>query len=330
MKGQGGSTTATINVPDALVAASPCQLCPRNCKARRLEGETGFCRAGATPRLYRYGPHFGEEPPLSGTNGSGTLFFSHCTLRCLYCQNYPWSQEGGGEDITVDALTARLRELAVSGCHNWNLVSPTPWLPWIREAAQPLIRAGIRLPFVYNTSGFESQKTLAMFVDLIDIALVDLRYARDSTARDASACTAYVVSARTATQWLWQHLGPLQTDTAGVARSGVICRLLVLPGHADEAVENLEWLAATLGVGVHISVMSQYTPVHQARQRPGWDRRVNAIEYGRVTAAVEKLGFENGWVQAYEASEPDDLLGCEMPAGEGAVGRARTVCRPDN
>jgi putative pyruvate formate lyase activating enzyme len=313
--------SAEHRASDPLAAAASCALCPRRCGVNRLNGETGFCQAGAVPRLFRYGPHFGEEPPISGTRGSGTLFFSHCTLRCIYCQNHPWSQGGQGEDIEVSGLTARMRQLVEQGCHNWNLVSPTPWLPWIREAARPLIQAGIRLPFVYNTSGFELPETLSAHADLLDIALVDLRYARRETAREASACDTYVEAARTCVQWLWEHLGPLDVDAAGMARRGVICRLLVLPGRADEAVDSLNWLAAHVGVGVHISVMSQYTPVHQALGKPGWDRTVTAAEYRRVTDAFETLGFENGWVQEYGAEAPQDLLGCDMPAGAGAVGR---------
>lgn len=316
--------------PATLSDASPCRLCPRCCGVHRLACEQGFCKAGATPRIYRYGPHFGEEPPLSGDKGSGTIFFSHCTLRCIYCQNHPWSQEGQGEDTTLAELTACLRHLAEQGCHNWNLVSPTPWLPWIREAARPLFQAGIRLPFVYNTSGFESKKTLAAYADLLDIALIDLRYAREATAREASACDTYVASARAAVSWLWEHVGPLTTNVNGIAQRGVICRLLVLPGRADEAIDNLKWLAATTGTDIHISVMSQYTPVYQASQRPGWNSRVSASDYARVTAAVEELGFENGWVQAYEADTAADLLGCGMPAGEGTVGRTPTGCRSDN
>ncbi len=323
------TAAGTIGDAGPLADASPCRLCPRRCGVRRLAGQTGFCKAGATPKLFRYGPHFGEEPPISGDKGSGTLFFSHCTLSCLYCQNFPWSQGGQGEDFTVAALTACLRGLAERGCHNWNLVSPTPWLPWIREAAQPLFRAGIRLPFVYNTSGFELPETLSAYADLLDIALIDLRYARDETAREASASDTYVAAARSSVRWLWEHLGPLETDDSGIAKRGIICRLLVLPGRADEAVDNLQWLAANVGVGIHISVMSQYTPVYQARQRPGWDRTVTAGEYARVTDAFEDLGFENGWVQEYEADAPADLLGCDMPAGAGAVGRGNAESRPE-
>lgn len=303
-------------------APSACRLCPRACGVDRLSGRRGYCGAGVLPRVFRHGPHFGEEPPLSGTCGSGAVFFSHCTLRCIYCQNYPWSQQAQGEDLEIPQLTAIFRQIAVRKCHNWNLVSPTPWLPQIRAALAPLFRDGIRLPILYNSSGFELPETLALFRDQIDIALVDLRYAARQTAADASDCPGYVDASRAALEWFWQNLGPLQTDADGIARQGVICRLLVLPGHAAEAIANLTWLAEHIGTGIHLSVMSQYTPVYGAQQRAGWDRRITAAEYGRVTTAVEKLGFDFGWVQEFEDGvSPADLLGCNMTAGEAAVGR---------
>lgn len=305
-------------------ALEACRLCPRYCGANRLAGQTGGCGAGSLARVYRHGPHFGEEPPISGTRGSGTVFFSHCTLSCIYCQNFPWSQEAQGADLTPEALCALFRELADQGCHNWNLVSPTPWLPQIRAATAPLIRSGVRLPFVYNTSGFESATTLDAFRDLADIGLTDLRYAQESTAREASGAAHYVAAARAALKWFWNALGPLELDDAGVARRGTICRLLVLPGRAGEAVDNLRWLADTVGTDIHVSVMSQYTPVHRATVTPGWDRTLTPDEYAQVTATVAELGFENGWVQELETPGPEDLLGCAMPAGAGAVGQSHS------
>jgi putative pyruvate formate lyase activating enzyme len=310
---------------DPLAPLSACRLCPRACGADRLSGRRGYCGAGVQPRVFRHGPHHGEEPPVSGTRGSGTVFFSHCTLRCLYCQNYPWSQQAQGEDLEPSQLTALFRGLADQGCHNWNLVSPTPWLPQIRAAVAPLFKDGIRLPMVYNSSAFESPEVLADYGDLADIALVDLRYAADATASAASDCVGYVRAARATVEWFWRRLGPLQTDAMGIATRGVIVRVLVLPGHADEAVANLRWLAEHLGTGVHVSVMSQYTPVYGARQREGWNRRVTAAEYARVTTALEELGLEAGWVQEYEdVPATTDLLGCNMPAGGAAVGRGET------
>ncbi len=300
--------------------AAGCRLCPRACGVDRLAGQTGYCKAGLLPRVFRYGPHFGEEPPISGTRGSGTVFFSHCTLRCLYCQNHPWSQAGQGDDLSVDALRDLFRGVAQKGCHNWNLVSPTPWLPQIREAIDPLIRAGISLPFVYNTSGFEAPETLDAFSGLADIALIDLRYATPETAAEGSDARQYVEASRRAFLWFWNRLGPLETDADGIARRGVIVRLLALPGRVSEAVANLEWLAKQVGNEVHISVMSQYTPVHRAARTDGWNRKVCEEEYALLTEAAGDLGFENGWIQEFEGDAPADLLGQTMPAGEGAVG----------
>ena len=297
-----------------------CALCPRMCGADRAAGRTGYCGAGPLARVFRYGPHFGEEPPVSGTRGSGTVFFSHCTLRCVYCQNHPWSQGGQGDDLTAEGLRAILRGLAENGCHNWNLVSPTPWLPQIKEAAAPLIQAGISLPFVYNTSGFESPKILDAFADLADVALVDLRYASPEAAAEGSGAAGYVEVSRQAFRWFWDRLGALQTDADGIAVRGVICRILALPGRVEEAVANLRWLAAEIGTAVHVSVMSQYTPVHRAQGLGDWGRKVRADEYARLTEAAEDLGFENGWIQEFEGDAPADLLGQAMRAGEGAVG----------
>jgi putative pyruvate formate lyase activating enzyme len=302
-----------------------CRLCPRACRADRLAGQTGYCKAGVLPRVFRYGPHFGEEPPVSGTRGSGTVFFSHCTLRCIYCQNHPWSQANRGDDLSADGLREIFRDLAEAGCHNWNLVSPTPWLPQIREAVEPLIRAGIRLPFVYNTSGFETVEALEAYADLADIALIDLRYAVPETAAEGSDAPQYVAVSRRAFLWFWDRLGPLVTDRKGLAQRGVICRLLALPGRVSEAIANLEWLAHHVGNGVHVSVMSQYTPVYRAAQRPGWNRRVGEEEYARLTEAAAGLGFENGWIQEFDGDAPADLLGQTMPAGEGAVGAEQTA-----
>ena len=302
-----------------------CRLCPRACGVDRLAGQTGYCKAGLLPRVFRYGPHFGEEPPVSGTRGSGTVFFSHCTLRCLYCQNHPWSQAGQGDDLSIDALRDIFRGVAEKGCHNWNLVSPTPWLPQIREAVTPLIRAGISLPFVYNTSGFEAPETLEAFSGLADIALIDLRYATAESASEGSDARFYVDAARRAFLWFWNRLGPLETDADGIAKRGVICRLLALPGRVSEAIANLEWLAKHAGNEVHISVMSQYTPVHRATQLAGWDRKVCEEEYALLTEAAGDLGFEHGWIQEFEGDAPAGLLGQAMPAGEGAVGSDQPV-----
>lgn len=272
-------------------------------------------------RLYRWGPHFGEEPPLSGTNGAGTLFFSHCTLNCLYCQNFPWSQEQKGEDVTPERLAQIMIELKQKGCHNWDLVSPTPWLPLIREAVSLIPDSDKTLPFVYNSSGFESLDTLDEYSDLIDIALTDLRYSTPELAKAASGSAEYVDTARKALYWYCTHLGPLETDDEGIAMRGVICRLLVLPGHPEEAVNNLRWIADNIGPELCVSIMSQYTPAWRAVGNGEWGRKVTEAEYGIVTEEAERLGFETGWIQPFESADDNSLLGCEMSAGEGQAGR---------
>ena len=303
-----------------------CDLCPRLCAADRLAGATGVCRAGAQLKVYRWGPHQGEEPPLSGTNGSGTVFFSHCTLSCLYCQNYPWSACGEGEAIGSDALVGIFHQLASSGCHNINLVTPGPWLPFIQEAADRARAEGLCLPFVFNTSGYERVAVAERYRGLMDVVLTDLRYATSETARIGSSAADYPERARAFIAWCAREIGPLELDAQGVAMRGLIVRILVLPGHADEAVASLEWLAEHVGTGVAISVMSQYTPVHRALKLPGWDREITADEYQQVTDCVERLGFENGWVQAFgESTEDDGFLGRNMEPGMGVAQGAIAV-----
>ncbi len=300
-----------------------CGLCPRQCGIDRLAGATGFCRAGLQPRVFRYGPHAGEEPPISGTRGSGTVFFSRCTLHCLYCQNFPWSQEGKGDDLTTDGLRGVLEALRTAGCHNWNLVSPTPWLPQIEAAWRGACDSGPRIPVVVNTSGYERVETLQTYGHMVDIYLTDLRYADPETAREASGAPDYVTVAREALREMWRQRGPLVCDENGIALSGTVCRLLILPGHADEAVRNLEWLAETLGVTLPVSVMAQYVPAYQASEYEPWGRVIDRKEYDTVCEAIDRLGFDAGWIQEFGTPSPAALLGHRMPAGNGI---ARPAC----
>ena len=287
----------------------PCELCPRRCGRR-----PGFCGAGDSPRVFRWGPHFGEEPPLTGTRGSGCVFFSRCTMKCLYCQNSPWSWKGEGVDKTIPELTQIFRDLALKDkVENWNLVSPTPYLPYVREAVRPLFKEGIRLPFVWNSSGYERVETLEEYADLCDWALFDLRYASDATAIAVSQAPGYVAASRAAIKWAYNR--SLITH-----RSSLIVRLLVLPGHAEEAIENLAWLATEVSNEVAISVMAQYTPAYKALETPPFDRSVTEEEYESVTEAAADFGFENGWIQGYAASDPKlALLGENMSADHGVV-----------
>jgi putative pyruvate formate lyase activating enzyme len=284
----------------------------------RIGGQKGRCGAGAAAEVFRYGPHSGEEPPISGTRGSGTVFFSRCTMECVYCQNYPWSQEGRGDRYSVEDLTLALKSLRRAGCHNWNLVSPAPWLPFIREALEKAGNDDISLPVVYNTSGFERVNTVRLFGDLVDVYLADLRYSRNESAVQLSGVAGYVETARRALLEMWAQKGALELDADGIAVRGTICRLLILPGRAEEAVENLEWLAEAVGAEIAVSVMAQYVPAHKAAMFTGLDRKITAEEYGMVLEAMEQFGFTSGWIQDVDKATDKALLGFEMVAGAGS------------
>ena len=288
-----------------------CELCPHRCGADRFSGaEAGFCGALDKPRVFRWGPHFGEEPPITLERGSGCVFFSRCTMKCLYCQNSPWSWKGAGEDKSVEELAGIFRSLVLDDkIENINLVSPTPYLPFIREAADIIRKEGIKIPYVWNSSGYERVEVLEEYRELCDWALFDLRYSRDETARRLSSAPGYVDAARAAVRWAYE-------------RSGVdlIVRILVLPGHHEEAIENLAFLATELSNEIPVSVMSQFTPAYKALETPPLNRSVTEEEYEEVVEAAADFGFENGWIQGYEASDPKlALLGENMTENHGVV-----------
>jgi len=203
------------------------------------------------------------------------------------------------------------------GCHNWNLVSPTPWLPVILLALEQA-RAGGRIPVVYNTSGYERPEMIAALGGAVEVYLTDLRYARPETAGAASDAADYVGVSRRALKAMWRATGPLDLDENGIARRGTICRILILPGHADEAVESLEWVAREIGTGLAISLMAQYTPAYRALAMRPWNRGITRWEYRKVTEAMDALGFSLGWVQEFGGPPPDGLLGHTMPPGPAA------------
>jgi putative pyruvate formate lyase activating enzyme len=289
-----------------------CELCPRRCCVDRTAGRLGYCRGGSTVEIFRHAPHHGEEPPVTGTKGSGAIFFSRCTLTCLYCQNYPWSQEGQGQKRSIEELAQIFEELREKGCHNWNIVSPTPWLPMIRRALEDARDSGKSLPVVYNTSGFERPETLEDFKDVANIYLTDLRYSKEESAAEGSGFGGYAVAARDALKKMWELAGPLKTDENGIAVSGTICRILVLPGRADEAVDNLRWMAETIGTQVSLSLMAQYLPLYKAGSHEPWNRRITPEEYKAVCEELERLGFSEGWIQEYDGAASGDLIGHEM------------------
>ena len=242
----------------------------------------------------------------------GRTIFSRCTLRCLYCQNYPWSQEGAGQDCSVERLAEILWNCRQPDAI-LNLVSPTPWLPQIVEALDRAKAGGGNLPVVYNTSSYERVDILRALGGRVAVYLADLRYADESTAQAASDASDYVRLARRALREMWRQVGPLRLDDRGVVMTGLICRVLVLPGRAHEACASLEWIAENLGPETAVSVMGQYVPAYRAAYCAGWDRRVTPAEYALVCRRMEDLGFINGWQQECGQDASAELLGYNMP-----------------
>ncbi|HEY9072238.1 MAG TPA: radical SAM protein [Candidatus Ozemobacteraceae bacterium] len=283
----------------------PCRLCPRACGARRRSGETGFCGAGPVLKLASWNAHHGEEPPISGTRGSGTLFTSHCTLGCLFCQNFPFSQLHNGEEVCSERLVKVLTLLARRGVHNFNLVTPVHFIPQLLEGILRVRETGAvpPIPIVYNTSGYESLEVLELLDGLVDIWLPDIKYADDAVALRLSRCADYVTHDRQALKAMFRMTddGKLVLDENGIATSGMIIRHLVLPERLSGTRASFEWLKSELGTKVHISLMCQYFPAHQAHGKPPLDREITHDEYLEAIETVETLGFENVLAQ-----DPED------------------------
>ena len=276
-----------------------CDLCPRHCGVDRLRGEEGFCRAvGETVDVASHTTHIWEEPPLSGSHGSGTIFFAHCTARCLFCQNYPISQLGVGRSYAVSALAEMMLRLQARGCHNINLVTPTHYVAHILGALALAAEDGLRIPVVYNSSGYETVETLRLLEGVVDIYLPDSKYADDAVAAELMGVSGYVAQNRLALREMHRQVGvDLLLDAQGLARRGMIVRHLVLPGGLSQTPEVLRWLAEGLSPRIPVSLMAQYFPAHRAVGHPLLGRRLTEEEYAAALVAFDESGLERGWRQ---------------------------------
>lgn len=291
-----GELAHRIELAQALLA--PCQLCPHMCGADRLHGERGVCRMGDRATISSWTLHPWEEPPISGSRGSGTIFFSGCTGRCQFCQNYPISQLGYGDQVSVERLGGMMLELQRRGAHNINLVTPTHFMPQILAALPTAIRGGLGLPLVYNTSGYERVEVLRLLEKIVDVWLPDAKYADAAVANRISGFQDYVHYNRLALQEIYRQVGSdLLVDEAGLAWRGMIVRHLVLPSGLAGSQEVLRWVAGNLSSQVHISLMDQYFPAHRALGDPVLDRKINEEEYEDVLDTCYAVGLENGWCQ---------------------------------
>jgi|YNPNPStandDraft_1061719.scaffolds.fasta_scaffold21649_2 putative pyruvate formate lyase activating enzyme len=288
---------------EALARLSSCRLCPRRCEVDRLAGERGYCRAGRQAVVASWNVHPWEEPPISGRRGSGTIFFSGCSGRCRFCQNYPISQLGVGRPVDEDELADMMLELQDRGCHNLNLVTPTHFVPQILNALVRAARQGLALPLVYNSSGYEEVETLRLLDGVVDIYLPDAKYADDQAAREFSGFLHYVEANRAALKEMYRQVGELQVDEEGIAIRGLIIRHLVLPGGVAGTPQVLSWIARELSPTVHVSLLSQYFPAHRALGHPLLGRKLTWEEYDAAIAAFEAAGLENGWLQELEEED---------------------------
>ena len=280
-----------------------CSLCPRKCGIDRADGKTGYCRAGLNPVVYSYSAHHGEEPPLSGTKGSGTIFFSHCGMKCVYCQNYYFSQLDKGREISIERLSGMMLSLEKRGCHNINLVSPTHFVPQILMALEMALAAGLNIPLIYNTSGYESADTIKLLDGIVDIYLADMRYSDDDAAKRYSQAPDYAANNRDALKEMSAQAGDLVLDENGIAKKGLILRLLVMPNDAGGINDSLTFIKNTLGENTYLSIMSQYYPTFRAHEFEGISRRVTRSEYKIIVDEAARLGLNNGWIQ----DPPDEV-----------------------
>ena len=276
---------------------SSCEVCPHKCGVNRLEGERGFCRSGEEVIVSSYNTHFGEEPPLVGNFGSGTIFFTNCNLNCVYCQNYPISQLGNGNKVTLQELAKITLALQKRKCHNINLVTPTHFVPQILKSLKLAIKMGLCIPIVYNTSGYDSVNTLKLLDGIVDIYLPDARYADNEIASKYSSAPDYFEIMKKALNEMHRQVGDLVTDKIGVVRSGLFVRHLVLPESLCGTKKIMHFIAREISPHTYISLMAQYFPAYQAGQFPPLSRSIDKEEYGEALQVFKEEGLENGCFQ---------------------------------
>jgi putative pyruvate formate lyase activating enzyme len=264
---------------------------------RLKNDKIGFCRSGLNPVISSVSPHHGEEPPLSGTRGSGTIFLTNCNLRCAYCQNYPISQLGNGAERTPGELACQMIWLQEQGCHNLNLVTPTHFMPQILKAFGLARERGFTLPIVYNTNGYESLESLRLLDGIVDIYLPDMRYSDDAAARTYSVAPHYPEINRAAVKEMFRQVGNVVLDEDGIATRGLIVRHLVLPHGLSGTEGIMKFLADDISKDVYVSLMSQYFPAYKAYETKELSRRITSDEYEEAYHIMQKYGLENGWIQ---------------------------------
>lgn len=275
----------------AVAMLEDCCVCAQGCRVNRLEGELGVCRGGRAAAVSSYGPHFGEEAPLVGKRGSGTIFFTHCNLNCLFCQNCDISQEGEGDEVSPEELAGMMLDLQDRGCHNVNLVSPSHFVPQILEALVVASARGLKVPIVYNTGGYDSLETLCLLDGVVDIYMPDIKFGDNETGRKYTGAVDYFSVAKRTVKKMHEQVGDLLLDDRGIAVRGLLVRHLVLPGNLARTEKVMEFLAKEVSPKTFVNVMAQYYPAYKAFDYPELSRQISAKEYREALKAAERAGL---------------------------------------
>ena len=268
-----------------------CNLCPRHCGVNRLAGESGKCHVTKQVIVSSYGPHFGEEAPLVGKHGSGTIFFTYCNLRCSFCQNYTISQLGEGSPVTSEELARVMLSLQAKGCHNINLVSPTHVLPYILDALELAVGMGLHLPLVYNSGGYDSVETLKFLDGIVDIYMPDMKYSDEKAAEQLSGIEDYPRVNKAALREMHRQVGDLEIDKQGIAQRGLLVRHLVLPNKLAGTQEVVRFLAREISTNTYLNIMAQYHPCYKAFDIPQLARPVNEDEFSEAINLARQQGL---------------------------------------
>lgn len=269
-----------------------CTLCPRNCRVDRTSGEVGFCKTGNKPFVSSWGPHFGEEKPLVGRFGSGTIFFGHCNLGCVFCQNWTISHMGEGEELSFEGLAKIMEDLQGMGCHNINLVTPTHQMPMILHSLALAVEKGLTIPIVYNCGGYESLEALKLLKGIIDIYMPDFKYADPKRALSYSKARDYPESAKASLKEMHLQVGDLVTDGRGIAQRGLLVRHLVLPDDTAGTEEVVSFIAREISKNTYLNIMDQYSPCYKASEHPPLDRKITKEEYTIALTKAKHYGIK--------------------------------------
>ena len=281
-----------------------CNICPRNCNINRYEG-AGFCKSNQKIKLAKVFVHKWEEPCISGVRGSGTVFFSNCSLRCVYCQNSKISSDGFGKEIEVDRLAEIFIELQNKEVHNVNLVTPTHYIPIVREALNTAKGNGLNIPVVYNSSGYENVESLKTLEGLIDVYLPDIKYYSDKYSIKYSSAPDYFKYASAAVMEMYRQVGGVKLDDEGIIEKGVMIRHLMLPGLLFDSKKIIDWVIENMPEDIYFNLMCQYTPLGRANEFPEINRRISKSHYDSLVNYALGNGIVNGFIQEFESASEE-------------------------